>query len=370
VRRSPGTGTAARFRKDGRYECRVTIGHDHGRQVQRSYFGATAKEAERKRDEGLRQLAGGIILAGEKVTVERYLRDWLEVKRASIRASTWTRYHGIVEHNIIPAIGSVPLAKLRPETVERMLSDAVKTLSPRTAHHIRAVLRTALGRAVKHGELSRNVAEHADAPRVEEVEQQILTPHEIHRFLTQIEGDRWEALYIVAIATGLRQGEILGLRWQDLEAGSLRVVNQMYQRKLVPPKTAKSRRQVGIGPSVLAALNAHRLRQEQQRRFMVREGWGNDDGLIFTNGMGGPIHGPHVTREFQRHLARAGLPRLPFHSLRHLTSSMLLSLGVDEKVRQQILGHSNAAMNRQYTHVLMPSLRDAADRMEQVLAGS
>lgn len=370
MRRSPGTGTAARHRKDRRWECRVTVGQRNGRQVQRSYFGATAKDAERKRDEGLRQLAGGIILAGERITVERYLRDWLEVKRPSIRPSTWTRYHGIVEHNIIPAIGTVPLAKLRPETVERMLADSVSHLSPRTAHHIRAVLRTALARAVKHGELTRNVAEHADAPRVEEVEQTILTPDEIHRFLAQITGDRWQALYIVAIATGLRQGEIIGLRWQDVEGDTLRVVNQMYQRKLVPPKTRKSRRQVGIGPTVVAALNVHRLRQEQQRRFMVREGWGNDDGLIFTSGMGGPIHGPHVTREFQRHLARAGLPHLPFHSLRHLTSSMLLSLGVDEKVRQQILGHSNAAMNRQYTHVLPASLRDAAERMQQVLAGS
>jgi integrase len=369
VRRAPGTGTAARLRADGRYECRVTVGRKGKRQVQRSFFGVSAAEAERKRDEAVRQLAGGIILAGEKVTVERYLRDWLEVKRGAVRASTWTRYRGIVTHNIIPAIGSVPLAKLTPEAVERMLASLGR--SPRTAHHVRAVLRTALARAVRHGALLRNVAAHAETPKIEEDEQPVLSPDDIHRFLQQVKGDRWEALYVVAIATGLRQGEILGLRWQDvdLEAGSVRVVNQMYLRELVPPKTKKSRRMVGISASVISVLRSHQLRQEQQRRFLVRGDWGNNVGLVFTNGMGGPVHGPHVTREFQRHLERAGLPKMPFHSLRHTAVSMLMAVGVDEKVRQQILGHSDAAMTRHYTHVLPEALRDAAERMEKVIAG-
>lgn len=373
VRRAAGTGTAARLRKDGRWECRVTIGRKAGRQLQRSYFGTTQQEAERKRDDAVRQLTGGIILAGERVTVDRYLRDWLKARKTHIRESTWTRYAGLAEHNIIPAIGHVPVARLTPAAVEHMLAEAVEHgLSPRTAGHMRSLLRNALNRAMKHGELLRNPASLAEPPKVEEDEQRVLTPEEVHRFLEQVFGDRWEALYVVAIATGLRQGEILGLRWQDvdLEARTLRVEQQMQRRRLVDPKTKKSRRIVGIGPSVVAHLRAHQLRQEQQRRFVVRGDWGNAENLVFTNMRGGPIHGPHVTRYFQKHLAAAGLPRLPFHALRHTAASLLLAQGVDEKARQVILGHTTPKMTAHYTHVLPAALRDAADRMDAVIGGT
>lgn len=373
MRRAAGTGSAPRLRADGRWEVRVTVGRRNGRQVQRSFFSALPgeagrRDAERKRDDAIRQLEGGIILAGERVTVDRYLDDWLQAIRPSVRDSTWQRYRQLVVNNIAPVIGHVPLAKLTPAAVERML--AASELSPRTRHHMRAVLRTALRRAVKHGMVLRNVAELAAAPKVEEHEQVILSPDQVRTLLGQVAGDRWEALYHVAIATGLRQGEILGLRWTDvdLEAGTLRVTFQLHHRQLVAPKTKRSRRQVGIPRSVVAQLRSHRLRQEQQRRFLVRSDWGNSEDLVFTNGLGGAIHGPHVTREFQRHLAAAGLPRIPFHALRHTAASLMLVLGTDIKVIQRVLGHSNIRTTGEtYTHVLPELLRDAADRMDEVL---
>lgn len=371
VRRSPGTGTAPRLRRDGRWESRVTVGRKDGHQHQRSFFGHTAQEAERKRDEALRQLDGGIILAGERVTVERYLRDWLEVRRPpALRLSTWTRYRQIVEHNILPGLGHVPLLKLTPGAVERYL--VTLPVAPRTQHHVRAVLRTALDRAVRHGLLVRNVAALAQAPRVDAPEQVVLDPAQVRTLLDQVRGDRWEALYVLAIATGLRQGELLGLRREDvdLEAGELRVAFQLHHRQLVAPKTVKSRRQVGLPVAAIAALRAHLLRQEQQRRFVARGDWANTAGLLFTNSFGGPIHGPHVTREFHRHLARAGLPSLPFHALRHTAASLMLAQGVDLKVIQQVLGHANIRTTAgTYTHVLPELLRDAADRMDEVLHG-
>lgn len=372
MRRAHGTGMAARLRSDGRWETRITVGRDNGRQVQRSFFSSLPgdqgrREVERKRDEALRQFEFGVILAGDRVTVERYLGDWLESMRIAVRPSTWTRYRQIVVNNIVPLIGNIPIAKLTPAAVERMLAAA--QVSPRTRHHMRAVLRSALQRAVKHGTLVRNAAALAAPPKVEQVEAVILTPEQVRVLLRQVSGDRWEAVYWVAVATGLRQGEILGLTWPDvdLEHGVLRVARQMHRRQLVEPKTRRSRRQVGIPPSVVAVLRAHRLRQEQQRRFVVRGDWGNDDELVFTNSMGGPVHGPHVTRDFQRHLAAAGLPRMPFHATRHSAASLMLALGIDGKVRQAILGHSTAAMTAHYTHVLSPSLREAADAMERVL---
>jgi integrase len=367
-RRTAGTGSAPFQRADGRWATKLTIGRRGGRQVQRWFYGATPREVERKRDDAVRQLAGGVILAGERVTVARYLADWLAVKRPpAVRESTWRRYRQIVELNIVPVLGHVPLSRLTPAAVERAL--AVMPLSQRTRHHVRAVLRTALERAVRHGMLERNVARLAEPPKVEAREQLILDVDQVHALLAATSEPRLRAILSLAIATAMRQGEVLGLRWRDvdLETGSLRVVNQLQRGDLVAPKTKRSRRALGIPPSTVAVLRSWQVEQERLRRFLVRTDWPDRHGLVFTTQLGRPLDGTNVTHAFQRALAAAGLPRMSFHGLRHTASSLMLAGGADLKVVQQILGHSQLAMAAHYTQALPSLLRQTADRMEAVV---
>lgn len=377
TRRSPGTGSAARLRSDGRYEARVSIGHRR----QRSFFAATARDAERKRDEFLRQMAGGVILAGERVTVERYLRDWLEVKRPpAVRPSTWERYRGICEGHIIPAIGSIPLAKLTPAAVERMI--ATLDLSQRSRSHVRAVLRTALNRAVRHGDLARNAAMLAEPPKVPDAERLPLAPDEIVRLLDAIRGHRDECLILLALTTGMRQGELLGLTWQavDLDAGVLHVRHTLDARtgQLSEPKTRRSRRTLAIPADVLPLLTSHRIRQLEWRvkagpQWSIGTSIGNgqktaNSDLVFTTRWGRPMDGTNVTHRYQRVLAEAGLRRSSFHDLRHAHATMLAGLGVRPEEARDQLGHASIRTTLEtYSHAVPDSRQRIADLMSDAI---
>ena len=381
TRRSPGTGSAARLRPDGRYEARVSIGH----RKQRSFFGATARDAERKRDEFLRQMAGGVILAGERVTVERYLRDWLEVKRPpAVRRSTWERYRGIVEGHIVPAIGSIPLAKLTPAAVERMI--ATLDLSQRSRSHVRAVLRTALNRAVRHGDLARNAAELAEPPKVHDTEREPLAPDEIARLLDAATGHRDELLILLALTTGMRQGELLGLTWQavDLDAGVLHVRHTLDGRsgQLVEPKTRRSRRTLAIPADVVALLQAHRVRQ-MEWRLKAGAQWysgptspatsiaGHDRptaGLVFTTRWGRPIDGTNLTHRYQRLCAEHGIRRTSWHDLRHTAATLMAAAGIRPEEARDQLGHASIRTTLGiYSHALPDHRRRIADTMGDAL---
>lgn len=365
MRRSPGTGSAARLRSDGRYEARATI----GRRKQRSFFAATAREAERKRDDFLRQMAGGVILAGERVTVERYLRDWLEVKRPpAVRPATCERYRGIVEKHLIPAIGSIPLAKLTPAAVERMC--AAMPGSQRSRSHARAVLRAALNRAVRHGDLARNAAALAEPPKVPDVERRPMTPDEIAVLLDALRGHALEPLMLLALTTGLRQGELLGLTWRnvDLDAGVLHVRHTLDSRSktLSDPKTQRSRRTVAIGADVLPLLRSLKVRQAEWR-LKAGAQW-IDSELIFTTRWGRPLDGTNVTHRFQRVLADAGLPRYPFHAIRHTAATLMAASGIRPEEARDQLGHASIRTTLGiYSHSMPDHKRRIADAMGDAL---
>ena len=314
-RRGKGEGTLYQ-RPDGTWRAMVDLGWQAGKRVRRSVSGATRREVVDKLKEARRAMDSGLQPVSDRLTVATYLEDWLDATRDNVRPATWQRYRGIVRTHHIPRLGRIPLSKLSPGNAERMLRDMEG--SPRTRHHARAVLRTALQRAVAHGLILRNPAALAAPPRVEHREVEAWDAGQVRIFLEVIRGHRLEALFTVAVTTGLRQGELLGLRWSDVDltAGTL-TVRHALQRvdgrlQLVETKTPRSRRTVPLPDLALRAL-----RTAQEGRMVGTH--------LFTTPSGSPLYGTAVYRDFLDVTEAAGLPRIRFHSLRHTAASLLLA---------------------------------------------
>ncbi|MFI5041366.1 MAG: tyrosine-type recombinase/integrase [Acidimicrobiales bacterium] len=252
-----------------------------------------------------------------------------------------------------------------PDDIQAMVADLTRrgTLSPTTVRYAYSVLRIALGRAEKMGRVTYNAATKIDPPSKATREMHPLSVDEARTFLGSLEGDRFAALYVVAIATGLRQGELLALRWSDidLEAGTLTVSHTLQRgtRTLAEPKTARSRRSIVLPAMARDALLEHRRGQRVARI----------DGLVFATSAGTALDTRKVTRAFQARLAVIGLPRQRFHDLRHAFATMQIEAGEDIAVVSRILGHSNLSTTADvYAHLTPVMQRRSADRMDRLLA--
>jgi integrase len=375
TRRGANEGSIS-HRRDGRWEARISLGFANGRRVRKTFYGRTRREVQAALSESLqRQRFGLPILTDERLTVGAFLERWLDLSIASsVRASTHRRYAQIVRTHLVPALGRIQLRKLEVHHVQLLLNARLAAgLGPRTVHHLRAVLRGALNQAQREGHVARNVAALTHGPRVPHREVQPLDPEQTRRFLNAAAGDPLEALYVLAITTGLRQGELLGLQWEDidLEAQTLRV-RQAVQRvggKLVfvEPKTRQSRRSVPYPPMAAIALKTHRTRQIEDRLFAGPR-W-REYHLVFASSIGTPLDGTNVTHRLRRLLQNHGLPRQRFHDLRHTAASLLLAQGVHPRVVMELLGHSQISLTMNtYMHVIPTLERDAADRIEALLS--
>ena len=248
-------------------------------------------------------------------------------------------------------------------------------LAPATVKYLHVVLHAALDQAVRLNIIPRNVTDLVTPPRPSRREMQILTPEQAQTFLAAVCGRRLEALYVLALTTGMRQGELLALRWRDvdLDAARLHVSNTLHFGtkgvwRLGSPKTAQSRRRVDLAPMAVEALRAHRTRQLEER-LLVGPDW-HDHDFVFPRGDGEPLRGMQVThRDFQPLLERAGLPCIRFHDLRHTAATLLLLANVPAKVVSELLGHSNVGITLNlYSHVLPSMQRDAANAMQRMLS--
>lgn len=239
--------------------------------------------------------------------------------------------------------------------------------------HIRSVPRRILNHAIRLGLINRNVASLARPPRLERFEVQPFTPNEARAFLQAVGGERLRALYVVAFFRRPAPGELLGLQWDDvdLEAATVRV-NHALQRvdgqlKLVPPKTASSRRIVSLPPLAVEVLRQHKAAQLAER-LLAGPNW-VDLALVFTTAWGAPVEPRNATRSFKRVLAKAGLREIRVHDLRHSCATLLLVQNVAPRVVMEILGHSQIAVTMNtYSHVLPALQREAASRLEALLA--
>lgn len=239
---------------------------------------------------------------------------------------------------------------------------------------IRGVLRRALGRAVKHRLIAANVAALADPPKQERHEIHPLTPDQARVLLDSIAGHRFEGLFVTALTTGLRSGELRALRWEDVgldahtlsvEAGLARIEGR-WQR--IPPKSNAGRRMVPLADRTVTALREHRIRQLTDRIAAGSEWIGNEWDLVFVSEIGTPLDSSNVVHAYQRALEAAGLPRQRFHDARHSVATFWLAAGVPARVVADMLGHSQVSLTLNvYTHVLPTLRRDAADRLDAIL---
>jgi Site-specific recombinase XerD len=271
-----------------------------------------------------------------------------------------------------PALGKVPLAKLQTEHVARMIQTltARSDLSSTTVRYAGVVLRIALTRAVKSGKVQRNVATLADLPAKAKPEIAPLSSGQISEFLEATRTDRFGPLFVAAIATGLRQGELLALRWQDIDMDgaslSVRHSLQIRSRVLAEPKTENAKRTLRIGTEVISVLREQRRRQILER-MAAGPAW-KDGGFVFTTSVGTPLDSRNLTRAFQAALALAGLPRQRFHDLRHATATLLLERGEELGVVSKVLGHSTVTTTLDtYGHLTSGMSQRVADRMDVIV---
>lgn len=360
-----------RIRPDGSWEWRVTL--DDGRRL--SAYGKTRAEAKDKCLAKVKQAADGVDLKASRQTLGQFLERWLaDVVQPQLAPKTYVSYRDTVRKHIVPTLGAVRVEKLTPQQIQALLrAKEQEGLSPRSVAYIRTVLRIALNRAVKWNVVARNAAALTDPPRLIRTERVPLTTEQAHVFLAAAEGDRLEALYLITAALGLRLGEGLGLRWQDvdLDSGTLRV-RQAVQRvdgELIfkEPKTEKSRRTLTLPGVVVEALRRHRDRQAFEAA--ASPVW-RDQGLVFTNVLGGPLEPSNVLKRFKATLASAGLPPQRFHDLRHYAATFMVAQGVPMRVVMDILGHSQMATTADlYAHVMPAAHREVADLFDRTMRG-
>ncbi|MBO0728543.1 MAG: site-specific integrase [Acidimicrobiaceae bacterium] len=303
---------------------------------------------------------------GPSPTVGAFLTQWLAAVKTTVRPKAYPSYEGTVRLHLAPHIGRVQLRRLTPAQVQSVLTvKADAGLSPRSVRYVLLVLRVALGQAERWGLVSRNVARLVDGPRVPYRVVSVLTLDECRQLLGAARGDRLDAVYTLTVALGLRRGEVLGLRWVDVDLDRRRLTIgaalQHVQGRglvLVETKTARSRRVITLPEVCPAALRAHRIRQIQDK-LAAGSRW-VETGFVFTTEVGTALDGDAVGRRFRQLLRDAGLPPIRFHDLRHSTASLLLAQGVAPRVVMDVLWHSQIGVTMNtYSHV-MPSLLDAA----------
>lgn len=405
ARRQRGEGSVAK-RSDGLWVARYDLGVVNGKRRRKVAYAKTQREAVKKLAE-LKQAvaAGDRNTAG--TTVEKWLTYWLaEVcpGKTRMKPKTLRTYRSYVENYLVPALGNKRLDRLAAADVRALhryvLTEKGKTST--TAHHAHRILGTALNDAVRDGKLTRNVVSLVPAPPKNATTKDALTLNQFAALMRRLDGDRLQSRWAFALFTGARQGECLGLTWPhlDLDRG---IADLAWQLQRIPyrhgcaggcgrradrcplreldvrpgfeyrhldgnlclqrPKTAGSTRVIPLPPPLVISLRERRELYETERR-----GYKRDHGLVWARTDGRPIDGRTDWAEWSAHLAALDIEHQALHVARHTASTLLLALGVPENVRMAILGHSEAATNRLYSHVDLTMQREAMEVYGNALA--
>jgi integrase len=371
-RRVKGEGSVYR-RKDGRWVAAIPLEDGKKKRI----YCKKQSEALKALQQAMHAKMQGALITTEDQTLHDFLTLWLQdTAQHAVREKTYIGYRQLIELHVLPLLGKVKLQKLGPQHLQRLYNTKREEgYSPQTVQHIHRLLHRALKDAVRWNLVPRNVCDLVDTPHVPKKEMQALTPEQAQQLLDAARDDPLEALYVLALNTGMREGELLALQWKDIDfkRGKLQVKRKIMRLPkkgfvISEPKTARSKRSIPLAPLTLEALKRHRLRQYEQRQE-AGPLWDEQD-LVFCNSMGRPIEvGNMLRRSFRPLLAKAGLPRIRFHDLRHSCATLLLTMEVHPKVVQERLGHSQISVTLDmYSHVLPSMQEDATRRLETLLA--
>lgn len=391
--RANGEGSIDWVESKGRYRARVSLPDG----TRKAVYGTTRAEVASKLTELLKAVKDNVPIPSEQLTVGAYLGEWLDHHTPKIRTSTAERYRRMVEVHVVPAVGRLKLARLEARDLDRLFAAmSAEGKAPATVRQARAIVGRALRDAERQGMVARNVARLTDAPKVERSEMRCFDEEQANSFVDACAGDRFEALFVLAVCHGLRIGELTGLRWPDvdLEAGTVTVRYQLQRLNprpvrdakgkagapeapgvtraagrwaLVPPKTKRSRRAVRLSDVAIEALRNHRVRQAEER-LKAGPAWDATWDLVFANEVGRPMSPQNLTRRhFHPVLQGAELPKIRLHDLRHTCATLQLREGVPVNVVSEGLGHEDVALTlNTYAHVLPDQQEGAARAVDAI----
>lgn len=362
--------------KHGSWYFVVDLPRIGGRRKEMRRRGFPTKKAAEQARESVLQRLGVAVKVDDRESTGDYLLGWLESKQRTLKPTTGHMYAEYVNKTLVPALGSVRLEHLRHEHVQQLVDDlSAAGRGATTVHRIHATLSSALADGVKRRRLQHNAAQHVILPRVEHRERQVWTAEQAVAFLAHTAADRLGGLFEVLIGTGLRRGEVLALRWKDIDitARALHIDPQRGNLSSIAgrlvftaPKTTGSSAGVGLSARVVAALT-----RQAEVQLVERAQWGDayeDDGLVFARENGTPLRPEYVLRRFHDLSDAAGLPRVRLHDLRHLAATLLLTSGVPLAVASKMLRHSQVGITADlYGHLTREASHAAADGLAAVL---
>lgn len=372
-----------RGRESWRLKYDVEPGASGERRTRYATFNArTRKEAEAQAARLLASVADGVDVDPSKLTVAAHLRAWLDGSHG-LAAKTAERYRDLVEHQIIPHLGALPLQKLRPPHIVDWHTKLLKAggqggrpLSARTVGHAHRVLHRGLELALRAELVVRNVASVVGPPKVEDTETVALKADQVNAVLEALRGHWLEPIAVLALTSGARRGEILGLSWSclDLTRGTMTIERSLEQTRsglsFKRPKTRNGLRQVSLPPIAIEALKEHRRRQLEMR-VLLGQGKPSDSTLVFSAHDGSPTPPNNLSRDWRRFVRARNLPPISFHSLRHSHVSLLIASKLDPLTVARRVGHASPTTTmRVYAHLWKDSDDLAANAIEAALRTS